>query len=234
MKVQLSSLCLFLLPLLGFSQFDYSLDFAASVDRNTSVISASSGSIETFPQYNLRIGGNINYRISENTFIKSGIRFAEVESRTIESGLRWPSEIGPNGFEPDPTLPRYFDNTFNFSYVAIPLVARYEFRKKKLAFFVEGGFSFHFKVNSEIETRSNVSTTSASIAGTDEGVDIAYVLSGGLNYNVNQIFQLFLQPTIRVIDTNSSMILRISKIRNYGIEFGIRRGFNFADNRNAG
>ena len=90
------------IPFLSMAQFDYSVDFVSSIDYThvDNTFTTFSTNVRVDPKFNFRIGGNFNVKIFENGFIKSGIRYAQVGFINKVDNLRWPSEIGPNGFEP--------------------------------------------------------------------------------------------------------------------------------------
>lgn len=229
MKKKYILVVLILLPIIGFSQFDYSFDVVVSTDRNQIGDPIIIPNFETLPRYNFRIGGNFNFKVFDNTFIKTGARFTELGYKTLISGLRWPSELGPNGYEPDPTLPKYYETITDSRNIETPILVRYEIGKKKFSFFAETGVSLLFGINTTQTRTSNIDSQTLVVPADDqEGrFTVSIVASAGLNYNLNQKYQLFMQPTIRVIPTKSTMLLEVRSIRSIGIEFGIRRGFQF-------
>ena len=97
------SLCFLFYAFTSHAQFDYSLDFVRGIDRNE----VGSGTLtgEYTPTYSYRIGANFNLKVAKNLFLKTGLRYALLKTRQEINDLRWPSEIGPDGWMPDPTLP---------------------------------------------------------------------------------------------------------------------------------
>ncbi len=150
----------------------------------------------------------------------------EAGFKSEANDLIWPSEIGPNGFEPDPTLPRYLHNTTNLKFIEIPLLARYEIGRKKLSLFFELGFAPHIYINTKTTRSSNLGSESETTFG-GKRLRMAVVLGFGMNYKVSDKFQLFIQPTARRYISNSNQPSFENRLRNIGLEFGIRRGFGF-------
>lgn len=227
-------ICLLIVPLQVSSQFDYSVDFISSIDytyvNEEAIVSTLDYSLA--PKINYRFGGNFNVKVYENIFIKSGIRFVQVGFVDKLDGIRWPSEIGANGYEPDPTLTKYIYNTIDQRQIEIPVIGRYETGEKKLSFFIEAGISPHIYLKTRSKKETNLTTETIFVDETDLGskrLIMTFVLGAGVNYNLSEKFQIFLQPTMRFYTSAKSRYLGPRDFRSVGIEFGIRRGFSFVE-----
>lgn len=238
MKTQLIQLLFILIPTITFSQMNSSFDFIFGIENSYRSLKTSSedpfiqGLIESRDGresniMNWRIGFNYNKRLTTKLFLKTGIRLASVgyedEKKT---DLRWPSEIGPNGYVFDPSLPHEIQLTHNYWFLEIPLALRFEFTNKKFSPFIESGIS------------PSVYLTTRTTSVTDIGTDVTYQKNGtsdftsmhlvgmvsiGTNFTVNEKFQLFGQATYRYHLTKLADAPIEEHLYNYGIEIGVRR-----------
>jgi len=232
MKNVFIQLSLIILPVLSFAQFDYSFDLISSMDYTfvNNSFTSNSTNVSVKPKYNYRFGGNFNVKVYDNIYIKTGLRFAQVGFTNKREELRWPGEFGPNGFKPDPSLPRYLHSTIDQSYFEIPIIFRYEFDGKKLSFYLETGISPHIYSRTRYITKSNIDTTKRFSYDTQFGgkrLLMCYVFGIGLNYNFDNLYQFFFQPTIRIYVSNDNQFQFENAFRSIGIELGFRRGFSF-------
>ncbi|MEM9545609.1 MAG: outer membrane beta-barrel protein [Bacteroidota bacterium] len=224
-------LCFLLYSFSTNAQFDYSIDFVTGVDRNEVSSGLSSG--EYTPTYSYRTGINLNYKFTNHFFLKTGLRFAVLKTKHEIDNLRWSSEIGPNGWMPDPTLPRSIESIVNRRCIELPLHVRYQFGKGRLSGFTEIGISPHIYLNTQNVNSTNLETVVSTIDETEFGTRRfvnAFVFSVGVNYAITSKLQLFAQPVFRKYQEfipNSPME---GAQTNFGLEFGIRRGFGFGGN----
>lgn len=170
-------------------------------------------------------GVNVNFGISGSSFIKTGLRYKSVGTKVYLDNLRWPSEIGPNGFEPDPTLPRYFDNTRSYRFIAIPIMYRYQFNRSKLTPFFEIGILPHFYFNTKVTSESNVSKMEETRNETSDGFKrmiTAGVLSVGMNYKISDENGIFIQPIYTYFLNGFSSQFVATEISSFGFELGLR------------
>jgi len=227
-KINLS-ICLIFFSLTSLAQFDYSFDFVRGLDRNKVL----SGFISRFESsYDARIGANVNVKVQDITFIKSGIRFTTIGTKEIMNDLRWPSEISSNGWMPDPSLPRFMETIYKRRYIEIPLHVRFQFGQNALSGFVELGFSPHIYLNTKMSSTTNLESSSETINETELGgkrIRNSFVFGIGVNYTATNRIQVFAQPTIRRYQSHLSSGLGL-KQSNIGIELGLRYGFGFIGN----
>lgn len=224
---------------LAYSQKDMSIDIIGSFDyigitENDLLFTNGQGVNDPFTGikgiYTYRVGANFNFRIFEKVMFKTGIRYANVGDNFFMDDLRWPSEIGPNGFEPDPTLPRYINLITKHRYIEIPLIVRYEIANKKFSPFVEFGLSPHLYVNTKTINKTNFTSSSvvrdySELADGFNKLQLAAVLSVGANYNANKTIQVFAQTTLRYNINRLTENENSLRYYSVGLEFGVRKMF---------
>jgi hypothetical protein len=239
MQPKFSLVLILLLPIVGFSQASQSIDFVGGMEYSYRTLTTTSkdrnvlGNLEIRDsiergKLNWRIGFNYNQKIGKKIFIKTGIRLASVgyqkEKRT---GLRWPSEHdGMGGWSPDPNLPHEIQTVLDYWFAEMPLAARFEMNKKKLSPFFELGISPSIFLATRVKSITDIGKDASFHKG---GVyhfkkfHMVGVISLGLNYSVNEKFQIFGQPAFRYHFTKLVDAPIDEYLFNYGIEIGIRR-----------
>lgn len=210
-----------------------SLDYAGFTEQSTMFTNGSGDIIPNTGQkgiYTYRVGANFNFRIFEKVMFKTGFRYANLGDNFYMNDLRWPSQVGGNGFDPDPSLPTYINLITKHSYIEVPLIMRYEINNKKFSPFIEFGLAPHLYINSRSISKTNLGSNSQIInypeftTGFNE-LQLAAVVSFGANYNMSEAIQVFLQPTLRyhinkIIDNPNAF-----RYYSVGIEFGVRKMF---------
>ncbi len=244
MKLPIIFLSLFLLPLFCISQINTSIDFVGGIDysyRNMKTVKNSSFSdsliVRLFDEdeigkTNFRIGFNFNKRISKNTFFKTGIRFVSTgyQRKYDANEFRWGNQQTGGVFNPDlpgdlPTLSKLI---YNYTFIEIPLVVRYEFSQKKFTPFVELGVapSLFLKGRTKfVDNDGKVQTNEYDPVITDfSQINFVGVLSFGGNFNVNEGLQFFVQPAFRYHFTRLFKEGSVKEfLWNAGLEIGIRK-----------
>jgi len=239
MKIQSIIAILICLPLVIYGQHHSSVDFIVGIDysyRSLSLtpqanlpidITASRNSRETAKK-NWRIGFNYNKRLSNKLFIKSGVRLASVgyKGEKLED-LRWPSEITNEGYMPDPSLPSELQQFYDFWFLEIPIIARYEFNAKQFAPFLEIGISPSIYLTSRTKSVTNLSTDVTYRRGDNvndySNIHLVGTAAVGANYNLSARYQVFGQATFRRHFTSLVNNTSIDEfLYNGGIEFGVR------------
>ena len=163
--------------------------------------------------------------------MKTGVRYARLESTLKRDDLRWGNEFSSNGWVPDPNLPRYFHTSTCRKYLEIPIIGRYEFSHKKMSFYFELGISPHIFLETEVIKKSNLGTATVINSSTptnDKRIVMGYVMGIGFNYDLSEKYQLFVQPTMRLYSSATSATLSPPKYQSFGLELGIRRGLSFS------
>ena len=224
-------------PAFLFSQVKSTIDFVAGFEYSYRSINASNDDLITnivlevrdgeTGKLNYRFGFNYNQRLSEKFYLKSGIRLASVgykgEKRT---GLRYGSEFdGNGGYQPDPNLPHESQFIYDYLFIEIPIIARYEFNKKKISPFIETGISSNVYVTSKTKLITDISTSTEFHDETKFNLNrlhFALNLSFGLNYQIGEKWILFGQPIFRYHFTKLADAPINEYLYNYGIELGAR------------
>tara|TARA_R110000737_G_C14566423_1_gene483265 strand:+ start:138 stop:818 length:681 start_codon:yes stop_codon:yes gene_type:complete len=180
--------------------------------------------------YTYRVGANFNFRIFEKVMFKTGIRFASLGDNFYMDDLRWPSQIGDNGFEAEPSLPTYINIITKHRYIEVPLIVRYEINNKKLSPFIEFGLAPHLYINTKSINKTNLGRDSQIINYSEfatgfNKLQLAAVVSFGANYNVSEMVQAFVQPTLRYHINRQTDNQSSTRFYSIGIEFGVRKMF---------
>lgn len=211
MKNALLLFCFLCFPFLLISQFHTSLDLVGSYDLKNQISYAFNTG---FPSGNnrssYRFGANFNFKVFNQVFIKTGIRYVKQVYKTVESS--------------------FFDGSYYREYIdeyyfEVPIVYRYEFSEKKFSLFTEIGFSPHFflKGKNVVESDMGNETIDYEILYLkDRRVRIGFNLGVGMNYKIRKSLQLFLQPTFRYYPRVGTQAYPLLGTINYGVEFGIR------------
>lgn len=192
-----------------------------------------------------RIGMNFNFRIYDNLYFKTGLRYVKIgDGYSIINSLYPRSSFGP--FESLPSVNwhtrgvpisstmKFVQLTLIHKYWELPLIVKYEFKEnKQLQFFIESGLSPHLYISSADIKETNLKLTKTSIDFTNQKelnfrkIQLVAVVGFGLNYNLTTNIQPFLQPTFRyhlnaVYDNTGASLFNQYSI---GLEFGIRKQF---------
>ncbi len=243
MKLLFTGLSFLLLPLFCMCQINTSLDFIAGVDlgyRNLRVsnddpnsggmlVSRSRNNNE-IGNLNLRFGFNFNKRISNQIVFKTGVRFASVGyKRKKKDDLIFGSEIIDQFNDPSipPTPLGSIQFFYNYLFLEVPLIGRYEFNQKKFSPFVELGIAPSLYLKSRNKVVYNGDTE--MLDGDEDLYDYSKihfvgVLAFGGNYRINEGLQLFAQPTFRYHLTRLVKDVPIKEhLWNIGLELGLRK-----------
>ncbi len=238
MKLRLIIVLILLIPTFGFSQMNQSIDFVSGIElsyrqlttrSNDQIVGAilESREQEEVMKLNWRIGFNFNRRLTSNLVLRTGLRLASVgykgEKRT---GLKWPSEHdGNGGWVADPNLPRESQLIYDYWFVEMPIVGRFEMTKKKLSPFIELGILPSYYMITRTTQKTDIGTDSQFENGDVHNfnrVHFVGFLSFGMNYSLNDNLQFFGQPAFRYHFTKLADAPIAEYLFNCGIEFGIR------------
>lgn len=240
MKTRILSFLLFLLPTVGFAQFQSSIDFIGSIDYSYRALSTSTTIpviISTFEKrertetgkLNWRVGFNYNQKIAERLYLKSGVRLASVGFKgEKKTDLIWGSEHdGMGGFIPDPNAPKEFQSIPDFWFLELPLIGRYEFASQKVIPFLEIGLSPTIYLKTRNKVITDIDETIISYKSNSfNNLQLVGNVSFGLNYNLNEQLQLFGQPIFRYHFTKSENTPIEERLFSGGLEIGVRRKIN--------
>jgi len=222
------------LPLLTFSQQSSSIDFIGGIDYTYRVLKVDDlfTNVRSGDMWkaNWRIGFNYNKRVSQHLFLKGGIRFASVGYHgKKETGLRYGSEHdGMGGWTPDPTLVHERQFTYDYWFIELPVVGRYEFNAKKISPFVELGFAPTYYLTTRIHEQTDLGDEKyfwdGDVTANFNKLHIVGIFSIGFNYTASEKIQLFAQPTFRYHLTKLVSDAQFSEyLISAGIELGARK-----------
>lgn len=221
-------LVLFLFPVVGFSQFNTSLDFVASYDRSSA---SPSQSFAGKPRANYRVGANFNFRVYEKVMMKTGLRFTQLGlNRRIPFFISGSTIVSTGNsniiFSGDPDSMSQGNTIVH--YLEIPLVGRYEFHKKKFTLYTELGIATHLFLNSSTKLENNGGpTTNNSVETIDYDRFMLGIISGlGFNYLVSDKVQLFVQKSLRIYPGVPTYFSREITEYSLGLEVGVRRALS--------
>lgn len=223
------------LPILAFSQRNTSIDFITGIDYSYRSLSGNSiieeiRSGET-GKMNWRVGFNYNKRISEHLYIKAGLRFASVGYHGENRNLRFGNEQDGTGtWIPDPSLATELQVTYDYWFIEIPVVGRYEFNNRKISPFVEFGIAPSYYLTTRIHQVTNLEQETNFQRGFGNSdynkIHVVGVLAIGLNYTPNENFQFFAQPTFRYHFSTLVNTPLKEHLYNIGLELGARKFFH--------
>ncbi len=239
MKTKLIITLFLVLPILGFSQIDQSVDLVTGIDysyRNLSTSSEESMVLNIFEdreereigKLNWRLGLNYNRRLGKKIILRTGLQFASVGYKEKKrTGIIWGSEFNDMGeWEPDPSLPHEMQLKINYWFIGVPIAGRYEFSHKKFAPYFELGASPSIYLRTRIKAISDIGTEKETYDGIESDFNRFHVVgfaSFGVNYSVNEQYQLFGQPTFRYHLTKLVDAPINEYLYDFGLEIGIRR-----------
>lgn len=242
MKIKIAFILFLLVPLVSFGQLNSSIDFITGIEYSYRSLNMDPDS-SSLPfniidlrnnresgKANWRIGINYNKRLSNRFYLKTGLRLASVGYKgEKQTDLRWPSEIGPWGYQYDPSLPHEMQLIYDYWFLEIPLAGRYVFLDKKFSPFIEVGISPSYYLTTKTKTITDIgNSTSFSRGGNSPftNLHLVGVLSLGSNFTVNEKMQLFGQATYR---RHLSKLVNASikeYLYNIGMELGLRWKIN--------
>lgn len=239
MKIKFTVTLILIIPIFGFSQINQAIDFISGIEysyRNLTTSSEEEIVVEIMEnrddkesgRFNWRFGFNYNLRLSNKIFLKTGLRLASVGYKgKKKTGLRWGSEHdGMGGWIPDPNLPHEIQLVYDYWFTEIPIAGRFEINQKKLTPFFELGISPSIYMTTRIKSITDIGADSEFQNGDVQNFNKFHVvgfISFGLNYALNDKFQIFGQPTFRYHITKLVDAPINEHLFNYGVEIGIRK-----------
>lgn len=230
MRLKFTLLLLGCLPFLAFSQKKSSFDVLAGIEYSSISLddSYSWRKVKDSGKMNWRFGFNYNWKLTNNFFLKTGLRLASVGYNGQKHTYKWPSEFDSIGnWVPDPTLIHRWQHIYDFWYLDIPIAGRFEFGGKKLTPFIEAGVSPHIYLYTKEKTINDFETTVDNKSGDDfediRNIQLVGSFSIGINYKAGKKTQLFFQPIFRYHLTKLINYEYEDHLFNYGVEFGIRK-----------
>lgn len=247
MKVKIITTLILLIPILGFSQINQSIDFIGGTEysyRNLTT-STENGFLESRDnresgKINSRIGFNYNRRLTNKIFLKTGLRL-------VNSGYKDELSLTWSVLNPTPAHTTEYQLAHNYSFIEIPIAGRFEINQKKLSPFFELGISpsIYIKTRTKLISTNEQSSQSEPAPGAPSfepyELDTEFLkrddsnfnklhfvgfISFGMNYSLTDKFQFFGQPTFRYHLTKLEDAPINEYLFNCGIEIGVRRKIN--------
>lgn len=237
MKLKSILLSLLLIPTFLFSQSKSSIDIIGSADYSFRHLTAGDESATTLfsnqdqvdflngrqtGRFKARFGFNYNRQVSQKIFIKTGLRLARIG---------YINDFRMSSFDVEGA--KLSDEHL---FVEVPLIARFEApQDEKISLFLEAGFSPHVYLSTRTKEVIDGEITEEPMDFADEGFfnRLQWVgsFSAGLNYNLNDKWQLFGQSVFRyhftsLIDLSelpAPLPFTIERLYTIGFEFGVRR-----------
>lgn len=242
MRVNFLLTLILIMPFLGLCQINQSIDFVSGIeysyrnlvtsskDEIRSVIVESRDQTET-GKLNWRIGFNYNRRLTSRIFLRTGLRLASVGYKGEKNNdLRWPSEHdGNGGWVADPTLPHELQLVYDYWFVEMPIVGRFEKDQMKISPFIELGILPSYYMTTRTTQKTDIGTDSDFQSGDVHNfnrVHFVGFVSFGMNYSLNDNLQFYGQPAFRYHFTKLADAPISEHLLNYGVEFGIRSKIN--------
>ncbi len=233
MNIKLSILLLLIAPFLAKAQTSQTFDIVTGLDYSYRTLTSpfslfeleainDLNEIET-PQLDYRIGFNYNRLLAKNFHFKTGVRFARFGYRTDTGNFQFPNQHdGMGGFAGN-TSNENPKIGYDFYFVELPIVARYELKKEKFVPFFEMGVAPQFLVNSNASFRITTNMIFNQESFIYRNFNVLSIASVGMNYKFREQVQLFAQASFRyqlrsLVQGNFNEYLY-----NGGLEFGIRK-----------
>lgn len=177
-----------------------------------------------------RIGAHYNRQLSRQAVLRVGLRLMRggyLGEKVTD--IRWPGEFGPDGWVPDPDLPREVRFSDQHFFFEIPVSARFIASQKRLAPFLEVGFSPALYMTTRMQVSTDRDLPSSFEGSGVQRVDIIHQLhllghfSLGAEYRISDRYSLFLQPTLSYHLTELATGPISEHIYHFGVASGVRR-----------
>jgi len=165
------------------------------------------------PNINIRYGVSVDYRVSEQFKLISGIKYATYSYQTNDEDFRWGSEGLTGSYIPDPFLPYSGTLKHEYNFVEIPINGRYEVMKEeRLTYFIEIGLS------------ANINTKQYWLGDYElNRINMSSNIGLGLELNVADKMSLSLAPIFRYHFTNTLKSYNKEYLYSAGLELSISK-----------
>lgn len=237
MRLKIIFLLVLFLPVFTFAQFGSTIDFIGSLEYsyrhlhlNTSHLAGTSTVLEKrengeSAKTNWRFGFNYNQRLANKFYLKTGIRWASMGYKGRKLDAIWASQHdGMGGFTPLPNGINETQFIWDYWFLEIPLVGRYEFASGRWTPFVEMGVSPSIYLTTRRNFVTNLGEEVALLKENNfNPLHLVGSISAGINYTLSDEWQLFGQPIFRYHLTPIEDTPIQQRLYSYGLEMGIRR-----------
>jgi hypothetical protein len=206
------------------AQSKSTISAVVGIDYSNRVLNNPSFSDET-GKLNYRIGLNYNRKMTEKMWLEGGLRFSSIGYNGKKmTGLTYLSDILTGTLIQDPTSPRQLQFITDHLFIEIPIGIRYDLSQNKLKTYFTVGLSpnIYLTTKKQTITEFGSSTTYFKTTGIQKMTFSANV-GFGVEYLMNQQYQIFAQPSFRYHFTNLGTGPIAEYLYNFGLELGIRR-----------
>lgn len=240
MKILIALSFVLLTPLSVFSQ-KHSIDLVGGLGYSYRTLSTSSTDpimsfiIENRNEHersrlNWRLGLNYNRRIADRLWLRIGVRYTSVGTKSsTQQAILQNCQIDPTGqfFQCSQNPVISIRGHSDLWFVESPVLLRHEFSHRRLTPYIELGFAPSIYLTTKHYTLSTLSSSRRlSRRESFEGFNnfhLVSIVSFGFNYNLNEHWQLFGQPTFR-FHINKTVDAPITEhLYNSSMEVGIRK-----------
>ncbi|MBK8601905.1 MAG: outer membrane beta-barrel protein [Saprospiraceae bacterium] len=237
MKIFLPFLLL-IVSLSAFGQFSSSLDCVGAmnigyryINPHKSDVPSGFVDIRNKEQVGLRadFGLNFNKKFGSKLYFKTGLRMANKGYNSYKlNTLKWGLDGKDGVYHPDFPTGGTEDKSSQFKYhyffLEMPVMIRYEFiQKSKISIYMEAGSAVSYYLQSV--TVHNYGTDRKVFKENEQSINdfqISAILGVGLNYQLNNKTQLFLQPTFNYQLTDLVSAPVNEHLYSAGLELGCR------------
>ncbi|MGB1206999.1 MAG: porin family protein [Chitinophagales bacterium] len=183
----------------AFNKFQIGVNF--STDYNYRTLKATDAvsnfvkeerNLTEFPKISYTTGLNICFNFTNNIGVETGLQYSNKGYKN-RAALFFEEDLLSSIVNP----PLKYKLTYNFHYLDVPLMANFSFGKRKVRFISSVGLTTNFlikqKSKSVLEGENAVFTTSNAF----NKVNFSPTISFGIDYKINEMFNLRVQPTFR-------------------------------------
>jgi hypothetical protein len=149
------------------------------------------------PKVGYTIGVGLSCAIKKHFSIEIGVNYSNKGYQTVYQDIFIaPSQV------PDPAIPLRFKSRYNFSYVDVPLIAHFQFGKKRLSFIASTGvaanlFLFEKAITVKDFGDGNVKKDKGLSNYIYNPINISPMISLGCNLKIGKNVTLKLEPVFR-------------------------------------
>jgi hypothetical protein len=222
--------CFLTYPFLVFSQSRSSIDYVISPDF-TYRIQQYEGTdfVKTVKELNdkndlAKIGGHFgigyNQKLTSKLWLKLGFQISNMGYRRAKQIAMWGNNNNNGVFDTTATLSNSIESSYNFNLIHLPIVLRYQFSERKFSPYFEIGVVPSYLIEGYLNFVNNGQSVKSDLP--INGNFAALLHWGfGANYQLNEKWQLYFQPTIRYQLTTHSAPIK-EHLYTIGIELGAR------------
>ncbi|HMG15429.1 MAG TPA: outer membrane beta-barrel protein [Saprospiraceae bacterium] len=179
--------------------------------------------------YNYSTGLNFERQISKNYWLQIGLRYSSLGHQIIIKGLKWGTEHdGMGGYKYDPTLNHSFQTITNYTFLEIPIGIKYIFNKNSIWIpYILAALSTNIYLSTITrEITDFTDKTETERSPQIHRISLSTNLGFGIDYSIGKNFSLFAQSLFCYHFTKLVAGPNGEYLYSYGIELGVKKGFN--------